>query len=59
VALHKQNFRRMIERTELVEGLGALDVETGGRPAELFRFRRELLATRQATGLALPMLRES
>jgi hypothetical protein len=59
VALHKQNFRRMIERAELVEGLGALDVETGGRPAELFRFRRELLATRQAAGLALPMLRES
>ncbi len=59
VALHKQNFRRMIERAELVEGLGALDVETGGRPAELFRFRRELLASRQASGLALPMLREN
>ena len=58
VALHKQNFRRMVERAELVEGLGVLDVETGGRPAELFRFRRELLATRQAAGLALPMLRE-
>ena len=59
VALHKQNFRRVIERTELVEGLGVLDSDTGGRPAELFRFRRELLATRQATGLTLPMLRES
>jgi hypothetical protein len=59
VALHKQNFRRMIERTEMVEGLGVLDADTGGRPAELFRFRREALATRQASGLSLPMLREN
>ena len=58
VALHKQNFRRMVERTDLVEGLAVFDAETGGRPAELFRFRRELLLTRPATGLALPMLRE-
>jgi hypothetical protein len=49
----------MIERTELVEGLGVLDADTGGRPAELFRFKREALATRQASGLSLPMLREN
>lgn len=59
VALHKQNFRRMIERTELVEGLGELDTGTGGRPAELFRFRRDRLSERQATGLSLPLLREA
>jgi hypothetical protein len=59
VALHKQNFRRMIERTELVEGLGELDTETGGRPAELFRYRRDRIAERQATGLSLPLLREA
>ncbi len=59
LSLHKQNFRRALERTEMVEGLGVLDAETGGRPAELFRFRRELLATRPATGLALPTLRET
>ncbi|HVK42297.1 MAG TPA: NAD regulator, partial [Phenylobacterium sp.] len=41
VPLHKQNFRRALERAELVEGLGRVDSETGGRPAELFRFRRE------------------
>jgi hypothetical protein len=58
VALHKQNFRRVVERTDLVEGLGRMDVETGGRPAELFRFRRELLAARPASGLSLPLLRE-
>ena len=58
VALHKQNFRRVVERTGLVEGLGRMDVETGGRPAELFRFRRELLTARPASGLSLPLLRD-
>jgi hypothetical protein len=58
VALHKQNFRRVLERTGLVEGLGRMDLETGGRPAELFRFRRELLTARPASGLSLPLLRD-
>ena len=58
VALHKQNFRRGVERTGLVEGLGRIDPGTGGRPAELFRFRRELLSAGPAPGLALPLLRE-
>lgn len=55
VRLHKQNFRRMIERTGLVEGLGRQRVETGGRPAELFRYRREALADRPTLGLSLPL----
>jgi hypothetical protein len=59
VALHKQNFRRGLERTDLVEGLGRLHAETGGRPAELFRFRRELVRAGPAPGLALPLLRDS
>jgi hypothetical protein len=58
VPLHKQNFRRALERAELVEGLGHLDSETGGRPAELFRFRREVLSARPVSGLALPLLRD-
>ncbi|MGH7017549.1 MAG: NUDIX hydrolase, partial [Caulobacteraceae bacterium] len=58
VALHKQNFRRMLERTGLVEGLGRSYSETGGRPAELFRFRRELAGLRAQPGLSLPLLRE-
>ncbi|MGI8839798.1 MAG: NUDIX hydrolase [Caulobacteraceae bacterium] len=58
VPLHKQNFRRVVERTALVEGLGRMDADTGGRPAELFRFRRELLTAGPAPGLALPLLRE-
>jgi hypothetical protein len=58
VALHKQNFRRALERSGLTEGLGRMDAETGGRPAELHRFRRELLAARPVGGLALPLLRD-
>jgi len=58
VALHKQNFRRALERSGLVEGLGRLDQDTGGRPAELFRFRREVLSARPASGLSLPLLRD-
>jgi hypothetical protein len=58
VPLHKQNFRRVVEREDLVEGLGRQDADTGGRPAELFRFRREILAARPATGLSLPLLRD-
>jgi hypothetical protein len=58
VTLHKQNFRRAVERTDLVEGLGRIDSTTGGRPAELFRFRRQEAGERPAGGLALPLLRE-
>ncbi len=58
VRLHKQNFRRSLERTDFVEGLGRLDVETGGRPAELHRFRREVLNALPVSGLSLPALRE-
>jgi hypothetical protein len=58
VALHKQNFRRALERAELVEGLGRMDADTGGRPAELFRFRREILGARPVSGLSLPLLRD-
>ncbi len=55
--LHKQNLRRLVERGGLVEGTGALDSQTGGRPAELFCFRREVLRERPAPGVGLPGLR--
>lgn len=54
IRLHKQNFRRLIERGGLVEGTGQMDPETGGRPAALFRFRREVLRERRAPGVRLP-----
>lgn len=49
--LHKQNFRRLVETAELVEPTGASSTSTGGRPAALFRFRREILRERPAPGL--------
>ncbi len=54
VRLHKQNFRRLVDRGGLVEGTGSIEPMTGGRPAELFRFRREVLRERQAPGVGLP-----
>ncbi len=56
VRLHKQNFRRLVERGRLVEGTGRLESATGGRPAELFRFRRDVLHERPAPGVGLPGL---
>jgi hypothetical protein len=58
VSLHKQNFRRSLERAGVVEGLGRLEPGTGGRPAELFRFRREQSDLGPAVGLSLPLLRD-
>jgi len=50
VRLHKQNFRRLVERGGLVEGTGR-HAPTGGRPAELYRFRREVLRERPRPGV--------
>src|SRR6202012_2788861 len=55
--LHKQNFRRLIDQQDLVEETGNVATETGGRPAKLFRFRREVLAEREVAGTKLPMVR--
>ena len=52
--LHKQNFRRLVETGGLVEGTGVTEPGTVGRPAELFRFRREVLRERRAPGVGLP-----
>lgn len=49
--LHKQNFRRLVENGALVEATGEMSTQTGGRPAALFRFRREVLQERPAPGL--------
>ncbi|WP_157070189.1 NUDIX hydrolase [Aureimonas frigidaquae] len=55
--VHKQNFRRLIEQQQLVEETGDVTGDTGGRPAKLFRFRREVVAERAATGTKLPLIR--
>jgi hypothetical protein len=57
VRLHKQNFRRLVEQQGLVEETGAISAATGGRPARLVRFRREVLLERPAPGLRLRALR--
>lgn len=53
--LHKQNFRRLIEQQAIVEETGEMATDTGGRPAKLFRFRRDVVAERAVTGSKLPL----
>ncbi len=53
VRLHKQNFRRLVEQQGLVEETGQISAATGGRPARLVRFRREVLLERPTPGLRL------
>jgi len=54
MSLHKQNFRRLVEQGGLVASTGAFAYDTGGRPAQLFRFRRRVLRERPAPGVGLP-----
>ena len=49
--LHKQNFRRLVESSEIVEPTGETSHLTGGRPAALFKFRRNVLQERPSFGL--------
>ena len=55
--LHKQNFRRLIDQQGLVEETGGVSTATGGRPARLVRFRREILEERAIGGTKLPLSR--
>ncbi len=49
--VHKQNFRRFVETTGLVEPTGGIASATGGRPAALFRFRPEVTRERPSPGI--------
>lgn len=55
--MHKQNFRRLIDLQGLVEPTGASASEARGRPAKLFRFRREVVLERAVAGTKLPLSR--
>lgn len=57
--LHKQNFRRLVDNAGLVEPTGAVTQATGGRPAALYRFARDVIAERPSAGLRFgqPVLR--
>ncbi|MCA1974600.1 MAG: hypothetical protein LDL44_17330, partial [Caenispirillum sp.] len=55
--LHKQNFRRTLQQSEMVEATGRTDDSGRGRPAELYRFRRDVLRERHSVGIGLPLVR--
>jgi hypothetical protein len=46
--LHKQNFRRQVERSGLVEPTGTVSPRHGGRPAAQFRYAPEATSERRA-----------
>ncbi len=46
MGLHKQNFRRLVASGRFVEPTRTLERPARGRPAKLFRFRREVVRTR-------------
>ncbi|MCR6660772.1 MAG: NAD regulator [Asticcacaulis sp.] len=52
--LHKQNFRRGLERTGFVKPLGIMREDTGGRPAELYAYDQEQFRFAPSLGLSLP-----
>ena len=56
--LHKQNFRRLVTSADLVEPIGRTVRIGKGRPAELFRFRREVLGETLTVGLSRPIMRD-
>jgi hypothetical protein len=44
--LHKQNFRRLVENGRFLEATRGLERPARGRPAKLFRFRKEVVRAR-------------
>ncbi|MCL1838619.1 MAG: hypothetical protein FWG47_04800 [Propionibacteriaceae bacterium] len=54
--VHTQNFRRVVAAEELVAETGHV-VETRGRPARLYRFRRSILQQQETAGTKLPTSR--
>jgi len=57
-SLHKQNFRRLVEKSGFVEATGETS-RARGRPAELFRFRHGNRAERPLAGLRVSAGRKS
>ena len=55
--LHKQNFRRLIEQQSLVEETGQVTAVGAGRPAKLYRFRRNVMLELAIAGNKLPLAR--
>jgi hypothetical protein len=55
--LHAPNFRRLVDSQGLVEETGEVAGGTGGRPARLVRFRREVQQEQPEPGVRLPLSR--
>lgn len=53
--LHKQNFRRSLEKSGFVTGTGERVSATGGRPAERFRFNPEGPSAKARLGISTPV----
>lgn len=51
--LHKQNFRRFVEREKLVTKTGKMRSQLSGRPASLYRFNDELVGKPNVHGLRI------
>lgn len=56
---HKQNFRRSVEKSGMVERTSAMATQASGRPAALYRVNRAGLREQTAIGLAFPKFRGS
>jgi hypothetical protein len=59
VELHKQNFRRLIHNQNLVEPTGKSITPDRGRPAQLYRFKDNVLLENLLSGYKLPVLNSS
>lgn len=57
--LHKQNFRRLVEQQNLIEETGAITTGMAGRPAKLFRFKKDVVLERAIAGTKLPLARQA
>lgn len=57
LALHKPNFRRLVEQQQLVEETGEMVADTGGRPAKAYQFRKAVTEQRAIAGTKLPIAR--
>ncbi|MBP6115579.1 MAG: hypothetical protein KBC57_02895 [Neisseriaceae bacterium] len=55
VGLHKQNFRRLMAHQNLIEATGAMAAQERGRPAQLYRFKENVLLERSMSGSKLPV----
>ncbi len=56
IELHKQNFRRLIHNQNLVEATGKSIIPDRGRPAQLYRFKDNVLLENLLSGYKLPAL---